>query len=257
MKLSVIIVSWNVKDLLRKCLTSIFASDGDFELEVFVVDNASGDGSADAVEKEFPKVKLIASEKNLGFSKGNNMAIEKATGDYILLLNPDTEVYPDTFSGSIKFMKNHSDCGLMGCQLLNTDKTLQPSVRMFPTVLPIFLMLLKLPKLFPNLKSINKYLAKDFDYTKTQSTQQVMGAYMFISREVIDKIGGLDERFFVWFDDSDYCKRVVDAGYKVYYYNGVKIIHHLGRAFAQHAVISKQWHFFKSALLYFLKHGIK
>jgi GT2 family glycosyltransferase len=256
-QLSIIIVSWNVKDLLRKCLNSIDANKGDIDLEVFVVDNASHDGSAEMVVQEFSGVNLIASKENLGFAKGNNLAIKQTTGEYVLLLNPDTEIFSDTLAKSLEFMRQHVDCGIMGCKMVYPDGSDQASVRLFPTWWPIFLMLVKAPKLFPKLESIKKYLAENFDYSKTQTVDQVMGAYMMIPKSALDKVGLLDERFFNWFEEVDLCKRFWQAGYKVYYFAETKIIHHGGKSFSQQKLVTNQRVFFSSALKYFLKHGLK
>ncbi|MFA6228111.1 MAG: glycosyltransferase family 2 protein [Patescibacteria group bacterium] len=252
-QLSIIIVSYKVKDLLEKCLDSIYRNQGNLTMELFVVDNASGDGTAELIKKKFPQSRLIASDKNLGFAKANNLAIKQATGEYILLLNPDTEIFPDTLSKSVAAVKRHSACGILGVQMIYPDGRLQPSVRRLPTRWPVILMLLKLPKLLPHLKSISRYLAEDLDYAKEQEVEQVMGAFMLIPRPVLDKVGLLDERFFVWFEEVDFCRRVSRAGYKIIYTPETKIIHHGGKSFGQQKVVTNQWRFFKSALLYFLK----
>ncbi len=257
MDLSIIIVSWNVKELLKKCLASIYQSQGSFSFEVFVVDNASADGTAAMVSREFSMVKLIANQKNAGFSRANNQAIKEASGEYILLLNPDTEVFPDTLERSLAFMRSRERCGIMGCRILNPDNTLQPSVRRFPTFLPIFLMLLKLPKIFPRLKAINSYLARDFDYEQTKEVDQLEGAFMILRREVFNKIGLLDEKFFTWFEEVDLCRRAKNSGYGIYYFSEARIIHHGGQSFAQEGTLKKQIIFFTSAFRYLFKHGFK
>ena len=255
MKLSIIIVSWNVRDLLEKCLQSIARNPLYFQTETFVIDNNSNDGTAEMVAKKFPQVRLIANSNNLGFAKANNQGIRQAVGDYILLLNPDTELFPDTLSKSIEFMASHQDCGIMGPRMLYGDRKLQPSVRRFPTFWPIFLMLTKTPKVFKNIKAINNYLATDFDYNEEQTVDQVECAYMFITRGVIDKIGFLDERYFNWFEEVDFCLQTKKAGLQVYYNPNVQIIHHGGKSFAQQKKITNQKVFFQSAWKYFLKNG--
>lgn len=256
MTLSIIIVNWNVKELLRKCLESVYggAKNASFGLEVIVVDNASTDGSAEMVKRKFPQTALIANKTNQGFAKANNQGISLSKGDFILLLNPDTVILDNALGKSVEFMKKNKDCGVMGCKILNPDKTLQPSVRRFPKFLPIFLIFLKLPKILPNLKAINNYLATDFDYAKTQTANQVMGAFMMIRKEVFERAGLLDEKFFIWFEEVDFCKRVWENGYKVYYTPQAEIIHYGGQSFDQQKVIKKQLIFFKSAWRYFLKH---
>ncbi|MFA5124223.1 MAG: glycosyltransferase family 2 protein [Patescibacteria group bacterium] len=255
-QLSIIIVSYKVKDLLEKCLDSIYRNQGDLTVEVFVVDNASSDGTTEMVNKRFPQSHLIASDRNLGFARANNLAIKQAAGEYVLLLNPDTEIFPDTLSKSLAAAKRHSTCGVLGVQMVYPDGRLQPSVRRLPTLWPVILMLLKLPKLFPHLKSIGHYLAEDFDYTKEQAVEQVMGAFMLIPRIVLDKVGLLDERFFVWFEEVDFCRRVSRAGYKIIYTPETKIVHYGGKSFGQQKVVTNQWRFFKSALLYFIKNSL-
>jgi GT2 family glycosyltransferase len=254
-KISIIIVSWNVRDLLKKCLESIFSQplSAAGSLEVFVVDNNSSDGTAEMVKKDFSEVKLMANSSNSGFARANNQAISLAAGDYILLLNPDTEIFPDTIAKSIEFMAGHPECGVMGCKILNPDGTVQPSVRRLPTVWPIFLMLIKAPKIFRRLKAIDRYLATDFNYGQEQEAEQVMGAFMMTKKAVFDKVGLLDEKFFIWFEEVDFCRRVSQAGYKIFYTPDAKIIHHGGASFAQQKAIKKQWLFFKSAFYYFWK----
>lgn len=256
MKISVVIVSYKVKDMLRKCLESIRRSQGDLALEIFVVDNASGDGTVEMVKNDFPEAKLIASQENLGFAKANNLALKQAQGEYVLLLNPDTEVNAETFANSLEFFQRHPEAGVVGPKMFYGNGELQPSVRRLPKLWPIVLMLLKAPKVFPHLKSIDNYLATDFDYAREQAAEQIMGAYMFMPRATLDKIGLLDERYFIWFEEVDFCRRVWQAGLQVWYSPSISIIHHGGKSFAQQAFVTKQQVFFTSAAKYFLKYGL-
>ncbi len=256
MDLSIIIVSWNTKDLLQKCLHSIYLHQADLSLEVYVVDNNSSDQTVEMIRNDFPQVKLISNNLNFGFAKANNQAAKVAKGDYILLLNPDTEISPNSLSKAINYLKTHPNCGVLGAKLLNYDKTIQPSVRNFPTIWPIFLMLIKAPKFFKHLNSIDHYLKIDLDYTKIQSVDQVMGAFMMMSREKFKQIGYLDERFFIWFEEVDLCYRFKKSGQVVIYNPEIEIIHYGGQSFAQAGVIKKQFLFFKSACRYFLKNGL-
>lgn len=254
MELSIIIVSWQVKELLKKCLKSIERFAGDLDYEILVVDNASIDGTTTMVKKEFPQIKLIANSKNLGFAAANNQALKIAQGNYLLLLNPDTEILPGSLQKSLDFLKTKSKAGIIGCQILNPDKTRQPSVRRFPGFWPIFLIFLKLPKFF-HFKSVDNYLAKNFDYNQTQTVDQVMGAFMLIKKEALAKIGYLEEKFFLWFEEVDFCLRAKEAGYEVYYFAAAQIVHYGGQSFDQQKLVKKQWRFFVSALTYFHKHG--
>ncbi len=255
MDLSIVIVNWRVKDLLKKCLRSIFDETKNIFFEVFVVDNNSGDGSVEMVRSRFPRVDLTASAENLGFAKGNNLAIKKTRGRYILLLNPDTEILENALEKMVRFMDAHPECGIAGCKLLNADLSLQPSVRSFPTLASQVMILLKLHHLFPYSKAMYKYLVQDFDYEKTQEVDQIMGAFMIIRREVIEKIGLLDENFWIWFEEVDFCKRAKASGWKILYTPEAKIIHHFGQSFKQILNIKKQKDFNRSLSYYFKKHG--
>ena len=250
--LSIIIVNWNVRDLLQKCLTSIYKNSQGIFLEVFVVDNASSDSSAEMVRQDFPQAKLIESEENLGFAKANNLAIKQSKGQFILLLNPDTEILPNSLQNMVKFMEANKDCGVAGCKILNPDKTLQPSVRRFPTLYSQIIVLTKLHNFFPRL--IKKYLALDLNYEKVQEVDQVMGAFFLIKREVLDKVGFLDEKFYIWFEEVDFCKRTKDVGFKILYTPEVEIIHHGGQSFKQVLSYKKQKIFNKSLARYFKQH---
>ncbi|HQA64130.1 MAG TPA: glycosyltransferase family 2 protein [bacterium] len=257
-KITIIIVSWNVRELLTECLKSIFNQPlvASGAVEVFVVDNASGDGSTEMVKNDFSEVNLIANQENLGFAKANNQALKRAKGEYILILNPDTKLPSNSLAQALEFMTNRQTIGIMGCQLLNSDGSVQPSIRRLPTWWPIFLLLIKAPKIFKNIKAVNHYLATDFDYSTEQEVEQVMGAFMLIKKEVFDKVGLFDEKFFIWFEEVDLCRRVRQAGYKIWYTPNLKIIHYGGASFTQQKLIKKQWLFFKSAWYYFRKKGV-
>ncbi|MFA5413711.1 MAG: glycosyltransferase family 2 protein [Patescibacteria group bacterium] len=257
MDLSIIIVNWKVKDLLEKCLRSIFEQTKNINFEVFVVDNASGDGSIEMVREKFHQVDLTASQDNLGFAKGNNLAIKKSRGRYILLLNPDTEILDNALEKMVRFMDAHPECGISGCKLLNPDLSLQSSVRAFPDLASQIFILLKIHHLLPNTKAMYKYLVQNFDYKKVQEVDQVMGAFMMIRREVLDKIGPLDENFWIWFEEVDFCKRAKEAGFKIFYTPEAKIIHYFGQSFKQAMGVKKQKDFNRSLSYYFKKHGTK
>lgn len=254
MDLSIIIVNWNVKDLLKKCLESIYRETKGASFEIFVVDNASTDGSVEMVKQNFSQVKLTVNNKNLGFATANNQAIKISRGKYVLLLNPDTELIEDAFSIMIRRMDKHEEIGVLGPELLNSDRSLQPSVRRFPTLLSQSLILLKMHRLLPNLKTFRKYFARDFDYSREQNVDQVMGACFMIRREALEKVGGLDENFYIWFEEVDYCKRIKDAGFSVVYTPKTKLIHLGGESFVKQLSLDKQKMFNKSSRYYFRKH---
>jgi len=179
MDLSIITVSWNVKNKLRKNLGALFRCGNKIDFEVFVVDNNSADGSAKMVEKEFPQAKLIANQKNLGFARANNQAIKKAQGRYILLLNPDMRVLPDTLDKMVVWMDRNEKAGVAGCYLINQVGATVPQVRNFPTFWDQLAIILKIPHLFS--KVLDNYLKRDFDYGKEAEVDSIRGSFFMIS----------------------------------------------------------------------------
>jgi len=257
MELSIVIVSWNVEKLLAKCLASILKHQKNLELEIIVVDNASTDNTLKILRENFPGVAVIANSENLGFAAANNQGILKAKADFILILNPDTEIINGALQKIIDLMKQNDQIGIAGAKHLNPDWTIQPSVRRFPGFWPIFFILTKIAKIFPNLSPVYNYLAKDFNYQISQPADQVAGSCLMIRRKTIDEIGMFDENFFIWFEEVDLCKRAKAAGWQVWYTAEAEIIHHGGQSFKQQLTFKKQLQFFKSAWYYFKKHGFR
>ena len=253
--LSIVIVSWNVRDLLRQSLRSIYRETVRSNIEVFVVDNSSHDGSAAMVSVEFPQVRLISNTRNEGFAKANNQAIRQASGRYVLLLNPDTEILDNALDRCVSWMDANGKVGVMGCRLLNPDRTPQPSVRRFPSIVAMSLTLLKLHRIFPKAATLQKYLATDFDYNHTAEVDQVMGAFFMIRGSALNQIGLLDEGYFVWFEEVDYCARAKNNGWLTMYYSDAMIIHHYGQSFRQVLSLRKQIILNNSLLRYFSHHG--
>ena len=254
MDISIIIVSWNVKDLLKKCLQSIYDKAQGLEFEIFVVDNASKDNSAVMVATEFTQVNLIASNENLGFAKANNLALEQAQGKYVLFLNPDTELMENSFKAMFNLMEQDENIALSTCQLNYPDGTLQKNIKNNPGLCDQILILLKLHH-FIQPKCLRRYLAKDFDYSKEQAVKQIMGAFMFVRTDVIKEIGGFDTDYFIWWEDLDLCKRIQDLGQKIIYTPKTKIIHHEAKSFEQQMSLEKQKRFNRGMAIYFGKHG--
>lgn len=219
MDLSVIIITYREKDLLRKCLKSVFASQTNYRYEVIVTDSDSQDGSVEMVQREFSNAIVLDNKKNLGFSKGNNVAIRRASGRLILLLNADTEVKADTIDLSIRYMDGHKEAGAVGVKVLLPDRTLdQACRRKFPNPANAFLRLFGFKKLsdYNILAPIDEEIEVD----------AIMGAYFLIRKTVIDQIGLLDEEFFMYGEDLDWCWRIKEAGYKVMYYPNAQITHY-------------------------------
>jgi len=256
-ELTIVIVSWNVRELLKKCLESIFENRADLALKIIVVDNASKDQTAEMVRANFPQVKLIVNASNLGFAQANNQGIKESQSDYILVLNPDTEIVDSALPTVLDFMKKNEQIGIVGAKHLNPDKTLQPSVRRFPNLPVLFLIFSKIAKIFPNLKTISHYLAKDFDYQKSQPCDQAAGSFLLLRKKMLDQIGLFDEQFFIWFEEVDLCRRAKTAGWGAWYLPTAEIIHRGGQSFSQQLTLKNQKIFFQSAYKYLKKHGLK
>jgi GT2 family glycosyltransferase len=248
--LTIIIVSWQVRDLLKECLVSIFRETKNLEFEVIVVENASRDQTVEMVAEFFPKVAIISSLKNLGFGKACNLAIKQASGRYLLFLNPDTIIINRAIEKMVKFMESDPQIGISGCKILNHDLTLQPSVRKFPRLSDHLAMLFKLHHLI----KLDRYLMTNFDCQKNQEVDQVMGAFFLVSRKCLDKIGVFDERYYIWLEEVDYCLRCKQADFKVVYTPVAEIVHLGGQSFSQKRNIKNQWNFSQSRCRYFLKH---
>ncbi|MFA6587708.1 MAG: glycosyltransferase [Patescibacteria group bacterium] len=250
-ELAVIIVSWQVKAQLKNCLDSLNAlPENEKPGEVFVVDNNSADGSDRMLEENFNWVKLIKNQNNAGFARANNQAIKQIQKPYILLLNPDTLIKPGSLIELLRAFERHSQAGIVGPKLLNVDSTIQVSVRRFPSVSALTAVLLGFQTCFRNFKQLRKYLANDFDYNKEQKVDQVMGAAFLIRKTVLDKIGLLDEKFWIWFEEVDFCKRASLAGWETWYTPKAEIIHLGGESFSQTPSVKKRKIWNKSILRY-------
>lgn len=229
MELSVVIVSYNTKELLSDCLKSVRVATKGLESEAFVVDNTSRDGTVEMVEKNFPWVNLIANDKNLGFSKANNQAIKKSRGKYILILNPDTRVMPDTFTKMINFMDKNPQVGVSTCRLEFPDG--KPDIdcrRHFPTPWRAFTHFSGIAKIFKGSKIFDQYNYGYLPDTKEHEIDACVGAFMMVPKKAIDKVGLFDEEFFFYGEDLDWCFRFKEAGYKIVYTPITKVIHYKG-----------------------------
>lgn len=249
--ISVLIVNWNVRDDLRRCLASLAHQP---ECECIVIDNASHDASQEMVAKEFPHVQLIRNPQNQGFAHAVNQGIAQAKGDIIYVLNPDTTIFPNTLSNIRAFFGAHERAGIVGTKILHPDGTIQKSVRAFPTFSSQFFVLLKLHNFFPNLLPLKKYYRWDMDYEHEQEVDQVMGASFAIRRACLDTIGAFDEKFWIWFEEVDLCKRAKDVGWKVYYAPEAIVTHGKGKSFAQVSRARRQLWLLRSMDEYFTKH---
>lgn len=252
--LSVIIVSWNVRNLLHDCLQSIFRHRGALELEVIVVDGASADGSPEMVAAEFPQVTLIRCQENVGFPRGNNIGIAKAHGRYILLLNPDTVVQGEALAEMVNFLQLHPDVGVVGAQLRNEDGSVQSSRRRFPTLATAFFESTWLQPWAPR-PLLVRYYAQDLADDQISDVDWVMGACLVTRRDIVDAVGGLDEAYFMYSEELDWCRRIKDAGWRVVYLPTARVIHYQGKS-SEQVVAQRHIYFNRAKLRYFRKyHG--
>ncbi|HHS98580.1 MAG TPA: glycosyltransferase family 2 protein [Chloroflexi bacterium] len=260
--LSVVIVNWNVRDLLRRCLSSLLVAGRSspvdqqpaISVEVVVVDNGSTDGSVEMVRAEFPQVRLIANPDNRGFTVANNQGIEVAQGRYVLLLNPDTEVLGDALATMVAFADGHPDVGVVGPQLLNPDGSVQSSRRRFPTLATAFFESTWLQPYAPR-RLLERYYVLDRPEDEVQDVDWVTGAALMARREAIEQVGLLDEGFFMYSEELDWCRRFKEAGWRVVYLPTARIVHYVGKS-SEQVLPARHIHFQTSKVRYFRKyHG--
>lgn len=262
--LGIVIVNWNTCDYLEKCLETVYASKGDFSYQVVVVDNKSDDNSAAMVREKFPQADLIVNNENLGYPRGNNVglrhlgyhgqqAVDADAPRYALLLNPDTELPPTALYEMTRFMDSRPDVGVAGPKLILNDGSLDKACRRgFPTPIVSFYHYSGLAKLFPNSKRFGWYNMTFADENEELEVDSVVGAYMQVRKDAIEKVGLLDEVFFMYGEDLDWAYRVKQAGYKVWYYPKV-IVHHVKRAASSQSK-KAQFEFWRAMLIFYRKH---
>jgi GT2 family glycosyltransferase len=225
LELSISIVSFNTKKLLQQCLHSIYKNTKGITFEIFVIDNASTDGSPQMIEKEFPHVHLIRNDKNLFFTKANNQALLKTKGKYIVILNSDTQVHKETLSKALKFLKNNPRIGALGIKHLYFDGALEPSCQQFTNPFHEFLHSNIIAAKFPKPQVLKKIFYADWDRKSSRYVDAVSDACLIAPRHVLEKIGWYDERFLLFFTENDLCLRIQKAGYKMYYLAESSITH--------------------------------
>ncbi|MBK8031114.1 MAG: glycosyltransferase family 2 protein [Chloroflexi bacterium] len=262
--LGIVILNWNTRDLLRTCLETVYASQGDLTYQVVVVDNCSTDGSADMVRQHFPQATLIARTENDGYSAGNNVGLRalgfKGKGQtapdaprYALLLNPDTEVPPDVFAHMVAWMDSRTEVGAAGVKLVLPDGTLDKACRRaFPTPMVSLYHFSGLGKLFPNSPRFARYNMTYLSPDLETEVDSVVGAYMQVRREALDAVGLLDEVFFMYGEDIDWAFRIKSAGWKIVYHPQVAV-KHVKRA-ASRQSRKAQFEFWRAMLIFYRKH---
>jgi GT2 family glycosyltransferase len=262
MDLGIVIVSYNVCDLLRRCLHSVFASDPAVQFEVCVVDNHSADDSASMVRSEFPQVHLIENAENLGYPAANNQGLRyfglgerpaRARPRYCLLLNPDTEVPTDAFGRSVGYLEEQPQIGVLGPKVLLPDGRLDVACRRsFPTPEVSFYRMVGLSRLFPSSRRFARYNMTYLDEDQIAEVDSVVGAFMMVRSAALSGVGLMDERFFMYGEDLDWAKRIKDAGWKVVYYPEVSILH-IKRASSKGSARA-QLEFYRAMLIFYYKH---
>ena len=254
MKLSIIIVNYNVKHFLKNLIDSIFKASIKYEYEIIVVDNASSDGCVEEIKTNYPDIKLIANKENIGFGAANNQALKIATGEFIVLINPDSIVNQNTFEKLLDFFSMHPQAGMVGCKVLNPDGSLQLACRRsFPGLWTSFTKVTGLSSLFPKSKLFAKYNLTYLDENEINEVDAVSGAFMMFPREVYNKIGGFDPDFFMYGEDLDLCYRIQKAGYKVYYVPTTEVIHYKGES-TKRSSIDETMIFYDAMKIFVKKH---
>lgn len=253
MDISIVIVAWKAKHCLELCLESLLTPPTRRSMETIVVDNASGDGTCEMIEVRFPWVKLIKSQENLGFSRGNNVGIRQAQGRYIALVNPDVIVLPGCLDALADFLDHNPEVGNVGPRVLNPDMTQQSTCRRFPTLWNNFCSATGLATKFTNSRFFAGEHMFYFPHDRTLAVDVIVGCFSFIRREAFDDVGLLDEKLFMYGDDVDWCRRSWKAGWQVVFYPGARAIHDRGKTTAPYPVffaLAQQ----RSVLHYWDKH---
>lgn len=254
MDVSILIVNYNTRQLTLDCLRSVFASETEFIYEVIVIDNDSKDDSVQAIRQEFPLVRLIENTENTGFAKANNQGMAAAQGRYVLLLNSDTVIQPDTIQTMVAFMDRNPITGASGCKIILPDGSLDKACkRGFPTPSASFYYAFGLSKLFPNEPRFNQYQLGYLDPDQEYPVDCLVGAFMLVRRETIEQVGGLDETFFMYGEDIDWCYRIKQAGWGIHYYPRTTIVHYKGGS-ARRRPFKIIYEFHRAMILFHRKH---
>ncbi|MCX7611157.1 MAG: glycosyltransferase family 2 protein [Ignavibacterium sp.] len=223
---SVVIISWKMRDLLNKCLETLYYCTKEINFEVIVIDNDSQDGTYEMVKNNFPQVRLIKNSENRGVAPARNQGIKETKGKYILILDADMEFIDNSIKHLFDFMESNLDAGIVGCKLIDQNFNLQTSCKRFPNLLAFLFRRLEWIEAVRNSKTLRHHTMKDWDHSEIKEVDYIIGACQFFRREVIEKIGPYDDKIFYGPEDIDFCLRIWKAGWKVYYYPYTSIIHH-------------------------------
>jgi len=258
-ELSILLVNYNTEKLLPEVLKYLVLACEDIDSETIIVDNASVDNSVELMKSQFPELRLVVNQKNVGFGRANNLAVAETRGRYILLLNTDAFVSKNSLTKTIEYMDTHSRCGILGVKLVGRDGALQPSCRYFPTPWNIFLQRAGLTRFFPKIQLIDDM---DWDHASVRKCDWVPGCFYLIRREVIDQVGLFDPRYFLYYEEVDHCLAAKNAGWDVHYYPYTSVIHLGGESAKTDGVLTENGNQLdalqtESEILYFRKnHGV-
>lgn len=230
---SIIVVAWNVRELVRECLESTWRETRDVSFEVIYVDNASVDGTVQMVRREFPRTRIIENDENLGFIKANNQAIAVARGRYVLLLNSDTVVLDGAIQKTVAFADQNPDAAVVGCRVLNRDRSLQRACFMYPSLLNLLLAATYLYKIFPRSRFFGRERMSWWDFDSVRDVEAVCGCYSLVRMQAIEEVGVMDETYFVYGDDPDWCYRFHERGWRVVFTPSASIVHYGGQTTKQ------------------------
>jgi GT2 family glycosyltransferase len=250
---SVIIVSWNAREYLRQCLASLSAEVCRYPMEIIVVDNASSDGSSDCVETEYPGVRLIRNAENLGFAKANNIGVSVSRGEYLCFVNSDVKVLPDCINRLVEYSKEHPEAGMVGPRIIGGDGQLQRSCRGFPSVWNMFCRALALDTIFKNCELFTGYVLSHWPQNSLRKVDILTGCFWLVRRQALAQVGLLDESFFIYGEDMDWCRRFWSKGWLVVFVPSAEAIHYGGASSSNAPVrfyIERQ----KADLQYWRKH---
>lgn len=251
---SIVVVTFNESlDLLKSCFDSVYKSKG-VSFELIITDNGQNDATRGLL-MSYENSTYLRNDGNLGFAAAVNRGMKVAQGRYVLLLNPDASFEPDILLKMLAHLDEDEDVGIGSCIIRYPNGSLQDSIRRFPKLSDQLLILFKVPHILKQNKTIDKYMMRDADPLKTQDVDSIMGAFMWIRRDLIDEIGLFDERYFIWFEEVDYCKMAVDAGWKVRHYADMEITHHKGHTFSRIGTLRKQKWIRTSLRKYIKKHN--
>lgn len=241
-RLSVVVLSWNTRELLEACLSSLRAEAARTPHQLIVVDNASADGSADMVARRFPEAELLRSPRNEGYARGNNLGAARACGELLLLLNSDTEVRPGALATLVAFLDGHPGHGACGPRLDWPDGRPQLSCKRFPTLRTAVFYDTWFERRFPGNRVVPRYLMKDFDHLTSRDVDQPPGAALLVRHALWQELSGLDPQLWLFFNDVDLCRRLRARGHAIAYVAEARILHHEGKSTAQFPEFGRQWH---------------